>query len=106
MDIRKHVMGEDIFLGDLEKEISKIDGVTNMIELRCYNKVGEGYSSTPISQQLVSQYECQDDAVEGYTENSQNQIDLKASDKVLYAEANSMFELKNETDVKVNIKVR
>ena len=26
MDINKHQMGEDIFVGDLEKDISKIDG--------------------------------------------------------------------------------
>lgn len=107
MDIRKHIMGEDIFLGDLEKEISKLDGVTNLIELRCYDKSGEkGYSTTPISQQLVSKYVCADDSVEGYTETSSKQIDLKNSDKVLYAESNSMFEIKNEGDVKVNVKVR
>ena len=34
MDINKHEIGEDIFVGDLEKEISKTDGVLNLIDLR------------------------------------------------------------------------
>ena len=30
MDINKLQMGDDIFVGDIEKEISKLDGVLNL----------------------------------------------------------------------------
>lgn len=102
MDIRKHFLGEDIFLGDLEKEISKLDGVSNLIELRCYDKGGEeGYSSDTITQPYVTaNFCCIDD------DDSPNRIDLKSSDKVLISEAHSMFEIKNMKDIKVNVKIR
>ena len=32
MDINRLQMGDDIFVGDIEKEISKVDGVLNLIE--------------------------------------------------------------------------
>lgn len=109
MDIRKHIMGEDIFLGDLEKEISKLDGVINLIALRCYNKVGDRYSPDEINQTMVDFDSCADsgyyDALGGYMED--NEIDLNASDKVLYSSIDTMFEIKyyNE-DIRVRIKQR
>lgn len=96
MDIRKHQMGEDIFIGDLEKEISKLDGVQNLIELRCYNKVGNGYSDSQITQQLVT----------SDSSYPSDEIDLRESDKTLFAEAGSMFEVKFPNDVKINVKER
>lgn len=102
MDIRKHFLGEDIFLGDLEKEISKLDGVSNLIELRCYDKGGgEGYSSDTSTQPYVTDSACVVEDV-----NNVNRIDLKESDKVLISEAHSMFEVKYNKDIKVNVKVR
>lgn len=102
MDIRKHFLGEDIFLGDLEKEISKLDGVSNLIELRCYDKGGEdGYSSDTITQPYITHTECC-----SADDSSPNRIDLKESDKVLISEAHSMFEIKNNNDIKVNVKIR
>lgn len=99
MDIRAHQMGEDIFVGDLEKEISKLDGVVNLIELRCYNKVGNGYSETEITQPLV------ETETPGY-EN--RRIDLMATDKILFSDFGSMFEVKypDSGDIRVNVKVR
>ena len=97
MDIRKHQMGEDIFIGDLEKEISKLDGVQNLIELRCYNKVGNGYSDTQISQQLVTNTD---------STYPSDEIDLRESDKTLFSEAGSMFEIRYNNDITVGIKSR
>jgi len=97
MDVRKHQMGEDIFIGDLEKEISKLDGVQNLIELRCYNKVGHGYSDTQISQQLVTNTD---------NTNSSDEIDLRESDKTLFSEAGSLFEVKYPNDIQIRIKSR
>ena len=95
MDIRRHQMGEDIFIGDLEKEISKLDGVQNLIDLRCYNKVGNGYSDTQITQQMVSD-----------GDNFTEEIDLQESDKTLFSEAGCMFEVKYPNDIQVNVKDR
>lgn len=106
MDIQKHQMGEDIFLGDLQKEIGKLDGVINVIELRVYNPIGEGYSSDSISQQLVDVSNCCYDSYAEAGENFDRQIDLKASDMILFSEVNSLFEILNENDVKVKVKTR
>lgn len=105
MDIRRHQMGEDIFLGDLQKEIGKLDGVNNVIELRAYNPVGEAYSDDAITQQLIDTSDCCYDYAEA-GENYNRQIDLKASDMVLFSEANSMFEILNENDIIVRVKQR
>lgn len=111
MDIRKHIMGEDIFLGDLEKEISKLDGVVNLIALRCYNKVGadEGYSDNEINQSTVDYTSCA--STERYSslggEKDEREIDLDDSDKVLYGSVDSMFEIKYPNkDVRCYVKQR
>jgi hypothetical protein len=111
MDIRRHIMGEDIFLGDLEKEISKLDGVINLIALRCYNKVGseDGYSDNEINQTTVdSNSECsimKNDQLGG--SYNENEIDLSESDKVLYSSIDSMFEIRYPNkDIQVFCKSR
>ena len=106
MDIRKHMMGKDIYVGELEKTISGLDGVLNLISLKCYDMCGEdGYSETPVIQQLVSVNEC--DAYAEAGENYDKQIDLMTSDKVLVCDAMSMFEVKNmNKDIVVNVKTR
>jgi hypothetical protein len=97
MDIRKWQMGQDIFIGDLEKEISKLDGVVNLIELRCYNKTTDGYSKTKITQQLVQHYD---------GTYADGQIDLKESDKTLFSDTGTMFEIKYDNDIQINVKER
>lgn len=109
MDVRRHKMGEDIFIGDLEKEISKLDGVQNLIELRVYNKVGsyDGYSDNETTQEIMSYDECGKLYDEDRNDLLERRIDLKKSDKVLFTESNSMFEIKyKEKDIKVNVKQR
>lgn len=109
MDIRRHQMGEDIFLGDLEKNVSKLDGVINMVDLKCFNRVGinEGYSDDVITQQLVDASDCCYDDGESDNDVFDNQIDLKASDMILFSEVNSMFEIKDKSsDIIVKVKTR
>lgn len=115
MDIRRHTMGSDLFLGDLMKEISKIDGVINLIELRCYNQTASSgdskykdYSPDRIPQALVDNVSsCDGDFEEDSVFSVSNRIDLKASDMVLLSENNSMFEIKNkEEDIRVRVKER
>ena len=107
MDIRKHIMGEDIFLGDLEKEISKLDGVINLISLRCYNKVSNGYSDDVINQSTVDMTECNANTRNEMLGNPMDdyEIDLLESDKMLYSSIDSMFEIKHAyKDIRVRIK--
>lgn len=106
MDIRRHQMGEDIFLGDLQKEIGKLDGVSNLIDMRAYNPTTDGHSDDGVTQELIDKNNC---CYEGYAEageNPDNQIDLKASDMILFNEIDSMFEILNDTDIKVRVKQR
>lgn len=109
MDIRRHFMGEDIFLGDLEKEISKLDGVVNLVSLRCVNKTGEGYSSEVINQTTVDQNMCTNiERAEslGY-DTSELEVDLLDSDKTLYSSIDTMFEIKYPSrDIRCRAKVR
>lgn len=114
MDINKHQMGEDIFIGDLEKEISKVDGVINLIDLRVYNEYGDGYSSTMTSQEPYVESTCDFNSLSGGetdVETSVNsnsiRIDLSASDSILYTDNDSMLEIKYpEKDIRVRIKSR
>ena len=98
MDKNKLQMGDDIFVGDIEKEISKTDGVQNLIDLRVYNIFDGKYSPTRISQKtkLVKDLYCGNDEVDPDLTDSDNRlyIDLKASDKMLYTESDTMFEIK------------
>ena len=116
MDINKHQMGEDIFVGDLEKEISKIDGVINLIDLRVYNEFGDGYSSTKTSQEIYVESTCDfSSAFGGETDNGDSdtsnpdsqRIDLEASDGILYTDNDSMLEIKYpEKDIRIRVKSR
>lgn len=98
MDINKHNMGDDIFVGDLEKEINRTDGVISLIDLKVYNKFGEGYSETKTEQEII--VDPTDSTADEY------QIDLVASESVLISEGDTMFEVKYPTDVCVRAKIR
>ena len=111
MDINKHQIGEDIFVGDIEKEISKIDGVISLIDLRVYNEYGDKYSSDTTSQDRVTSTSCDydmDDTEEDVGETSDRfQINTRSSDGVLYSDMDSMFEIKYpSSDVIVRVKTR
>jgi hypothetical protein len=109
MDVNKLQMGDDIFVGDIEKEISKIDGVLNLIDLRVYNIYGSKYSQTKTSQQVYSNDEC---VLEYEVADVGNTIDrdcinLKASDKMLYTESDTMFEIRfPDKDIICRVKSR
>ena len=107
MDIKRHIMGEDIFVGDIEKEISKLDGVQNLVSLKVANETGDEYSKSMITQSLEKYNSC-GDVVDEYDDMVENKyVDLKESDKVLYTESNSMFEIKYKNrDIRVSVKQR
>ena len=99
-DISKRNMGDDLYVGDLKKEISKIDGVANLIDLRVYNETCDGYSSTQTSQELYIGGDCngtQEEKVPG-----RYRLDLEASDGIIYSDGDTMLEIKYpERDIRV-----
>lgn len=99
-DINKRNMGDDVYVGDLKKEISKLDGVANLIDLRIYNETCDGYSSTQTSQELYTASDCnkpQEEMVPG-----RYRLDLDASDGIIYSDGDTMLEIKYpERDIRV-----
>lgn len=90
-------MGEEIYVGDLQKEIGKIDGVINLISLKVFKEDGINYSQSPISQEVIP--------VAGVADRYE--IDLEATDGILYNEGDTMMEIKKpETDIRIRIKER
>lgn len=111
-NVANHDMGEDIFVGDLEKEITLEDGVLSLISLKVYKIWYGGYSPDkcplpakasnsacdPIGEVVFS---LRDSTAE--TE----EIDLDAVDRVLYSDYNSMYEIKQPSiDIQVRVKLR
>lgn len=95
MDINKHIMGEEIYVGDLQKEIGKIDGVINLISLNIRNLYGKGYSESQISQEV------------SLSTTDESYINLESSDWILYNDGDTMMEIKKpESDIRVRIKER
>jgi len=111
-DVNKHDMGEDIFIGDLEKEITLQDGVISLISLRAYKVWNGGYSpdKCPLPTK-VQGGACDVVTDSGFipkdpTANSE-EIDLDAIDRVLYSDYNSLFEIKQPSiDISCRVKTR
>lgn len=113
MDIKKHDMGEDVFIGDLEKEIMLIDGVLGLIALRVYNIYSENSGSYSTDKApypiLNTQADCSTVSMPVFNVNGGQAypIDLDAIDMVLHSDYNSMFEILNPTnDIVVRTKAR
>lgn len=99
--VNNHEMGDDIFLGDLEKEITLLDGVVSLIDLRVYKIWNGRYSpdKCPLPP-LVPEGVCEPSLAQPFNTPDgswSEQIDLMAVDKVLYGDYNSMYEIKNPT---------
>lgn len=108
MDINKHFMGDEIYVGDLEKEISKVDGVINLIKLRIYNEHGPDYSNTRISQEIMTEDDIDtSDDTTFIGDADTDLIDIDATDGILYNDGDTMMEIKYpENDIRVRIKER
>lgn len=91
MDINKHYMGENIYLAQLIENVNNVGGVTNVIDIRVYNKVGEGkYSMNEIQQP--------------YNDDETREINI-SDNYALFGNPINMFEVKlPEIDIKVRVK--
>lgn len=113
MDISKHDMGEDIFIGDMLKEINEIDGVIATINLRAYNIYNGMYSpNKSFMPEYIETNEYCGTNPQTYLYNTPDgsdiyQIDLNQTDNVLYNTYNSMFEILNpERDIQIKYKLK
>tara|TARA_R110000772_G_scaffold17946_3_gene49887 strand:+ start:55730 stop:57547 length:1818 start_codon:yes stop_codon:yes gene_type:complete len=90
-DINKWGMGDNIYVAPLVEIINNVPGVLNVVDLRVYNKVGQGrYSSNEIPQP--------------YIDDETRQIDL-LNDYTIYGDPSGMFEIKRpDIDIKVRVK--
>ena len=100
MDISKHQLGEDIFVGDIERVISSVDGVLNLIDLGVYNLYHEGTTNVGYSESRIAQ---------GVTDVTAGRARVLLTDTnyVLNSNVDSMFEINNpESDITVKMIVR
>jgi len=90
-DINKWGMGDNIYIAQLIEEVNNVAGVLNVVDLRIFNKVGQGvYSSNEVSQP--------------YSDNATRQIDL-LGEYTLFGDPIGMFEIKvPDIDIKVRVK--
>lgn len=85
MDVKKHKLGDEIFISRLKSLIGMTTGVKNLIDLRVYNRFGEGYSLNHVTQPVIN-----NTMGDGMVE-----INLSATDGVLYSNNDTMFEIRN-----------
>lgn len=90
-DIQNWGMGDNIYIAQLIEQINNVAGVLNVVDLRIYNKVGEGiYSSNEVPQPYISEETRQIDLLGEYT---------------LFGDPVGMFEIKfPQKDVTVRVK--
>lgn len=90
-DINKWGMGDNVYLTQLLEQINNVTGVLNVVDLRVYNKVGQGkYSSNEIPQP--------------YIDDETRQIDL-LGEFTIFGDPVGMFEIKfPDTDIRVRVK--
>ena len=105
-DVNGRDMGEDIFVGDLEKEINTLDGVISIISLRIYIMRVGNYSNDECPLPTVVEGSTCDTTTKTAFKNSTGnpQIDLDATDRVLYNDYNAMFEIKSDDDIEIRVK--
>lgn len=111
LDVNKHRMGEDIFIGELYRIISNLDGVIGIIDLKAYKIIGGSYSNdeSPLpSTNDTIHSQCNAETEMPFTiPNAERveRIDLDAVDSVLIGDCNAMYEIKNPNiDIKIRVK--
>ena len=87
--IEKRKMGDPLFVGDLKREIGNVGGVTNVIDVRVFNKIGGQYSSTEVAQ--------------SYSDTLTKEI--LQSDMTIFMKSNQIFQIRfPNIDIKVRTK--
>jgi hypothetical protein len=91
MDVNKFDMGDNIYLAELMETINNVKGVLNVIDMRIFNKFGDGkYSMNEIAQP--------------YLDTETREVDLLGQ-FTLFGESTTMFEVKYPNkDILVRVK--
>lgn len=108
-DVNSHEMGEDIFVGDLQKEINILDGVVSIIKLRVYKVWNGSYHDESPLPTINDSDPCSNQSGGGMfvpTEGAEAaEVDLDACEMVLYSDYNAMYQILNpSSDVMVRVK--
>lgn len=112
-DISKHDMGEEIYIGDLQRAVTEVDGLLAIISLDIYNVWSGGYYSNDkcsLPEKNVTVYNVCDNNISTPSVDLGDArffcIDLEACENVLGSEYDSMFEIKNpNTNIVIKAKV-
>lgn len=100
MDVNKHQLGEDIFVGDIERQVSSVDGVLNLIKMEVYNLYSDGSVNPDYSSSRIAQNVTEESA-------GRSKVLLEDTYYVLNSNVDSMFEILNpENDIKVKMIAR
>ena len=87
--INNRKMGDPLFVGELQKSISDIVGVVNVVDLRVFGKTGGEYSIAEVSQDYV------DDTTK----------EIGQSDSTIFMKSNQIFQIRfPNKDIKVRVK--
>lgn len=109
-DVKKRDMGEDLHIGDLEREITSVAGALSVIDTKVYNMYGGSYSSYRSRFPRKCAVSCESVDDEEFTTEKGGysfQIDTEIMDFVLQADPDVMFEIKYpDQDIRVKVKVK
>jgi hypothetical protein len=99
-------MGENIFVSHLIKDLVSVDGVDNLIEIRLYNVYNGVYNTNRVNQPVITGRMNEEGVWTPVIDSSNRvEIDLKASDNIMYGNSDSMFEIfSKDTDIKIRVK--
>ena len=82
-------MGDPLFVGELQKTISEITGVVNVVKVKVIGKTGGEYSTSEVSQDYV------DDTTK----------EIQQSDSTVYMKSNQIYQIRfPNKDIKVRVK--
>lgn len=88
-NITRRKMGDPLVVGDLKREVGNIYGVTNVPDIRVFNKIGGNYSTTETSQSYV------DDTTK----------EIQQIDGIIFTESNQIFQVRfPNSDIRVRVK--
>lgn len=109
MNVDNHDIGDDLFVGDLEREIMTVDGVISLINFEIYSIYNGAYSSDrcPFPEAGITGT-CSTNTSNVFKVDSTAdsfKIDLDAIDHVLYGDYNSMFEILRDDDIQIRCKL-
>ncbi len=88
--VDKRKMGDPFFVGDLMGKIGNVAGVVNVIDIRVYNKIGNGYSTAEVHQT--------------YTNDNTKEINI-AGDMVIYMLPEQIYQIRYPNkDIAIRVK--